>query len=420
MTEQTSAVDAPTTAEVDPSGSSPVAHDGHHATDKIHARVVAEPKKRKSPHLRSKRKKKFKRNRHKRTKVAVFRYSFYDPAFKYFVEQVLDCEYLALPEATKRSLELGSQNSNDYVCTPFKHILGDYIEALELGADILIQVGGPCRLGYYGELQESILRDMGYDFTMLNFSHGIEQGYIGWAKEVLKLVNPDLSIPVGIRQLLATGDMMAKLDSAHDYLLANAGFEVEKGAFERTWKSLLEAMRTCKTDHDISQVYREYMDRLRAIPLDKPANPLRIGVVGEYYTTMDEHSNLGLEKRLMSMGVELHRLLNFTNRFTRYNEPNLRRSAPEYLEYDMGPTSTMTVVAAVRYAQAGFDGVVHLKSAGCTPEIDCMPVLQRISEDYKMPILYLTYDSQTSDTGLDTRLEAFYDMMAMKKERRHL
>ena len=33
-----------------------------------------------------------------------------------------------------------------------------------------------------------------------------------------------------------------------------------------------------------------------------------------------------------------------------------------------------------------------------------MPVLQSISEDFRVPILYLTYDSQTSDTGLDTRV----------------
>ena len=42
-------------------------------------------------------------------------------------------------------------------------------------------------------------------------------------------------------------------------------------------------------------------------------------------------------------------------------------------------------------------------------------VLQRISRETGLPILYLSYDSQTSDTGLDTRLEAFYDMLAMKK-----
>ena len=47
-----------------------------------------------------------------------------------------------------------------------------------------------------------------------------------------------------------------------------------------------------------------------------------------------------------------------------------------------------------------------------------MPVLQRISRDYRVPVLFLSYDSQTSDTGLDTRLEAFYDMIAMRKAAR--
>jgi benzoyl-CoA reductase/2-hydroxyglutaryl-CoA dehydratase subunit BcrC/BadD/HgdB len=44
-----------------------------------------------------------------------------------------------------------------------------------------------------------------------------------------------------------------------------------------------------------------------------------------------------------------------------------------------------------------------------------MPVLQNISTEYKIPILYLTFDSQTSDVGLMTRLEAFYDMIQMRK-----
>lgn len=60
---------------------------------------------------------------------------------------------------------------------------------------------------------------------------------------------------------------------------------------------------------------------------------------------------------------------------------------------------------------------VLFKSAGCTPDIDVMPVLQRLSRDYHIPVLFLTFDTQTSDAGLDTRLEAFYDMIAMRKVR---
>jgi benzoyl-CoA reductase/2-hydroxyglutaryl-CoA dehydratase subunit BcrC/BadD/HgdB len=46
-----------------------------------------------------------------------------------------------------------------------------------------------------------------------------------------------------------------------------------------------------------------------------------------------------------------------------------------------------------------------------------MPVLQNISRDYKMPILYFSFDSQTSETGIKTRLEAFIDMITMRKEK---
>lgn len=361
-------------------------------------------------------KKRLRKDRHKDKKVAIFRYAYYAPAFKYFVEQVLDCDYLALPPATKRTMELGIQSSTDDVCTPFKHMMGDWIEALERGANVLVQVGGPCRLGFYGEMQEEILRDMGYDFTMLNFSHGIEQGYVGWAKEVMKMVNPDIDIPHGVKQLLACGHMMTKLDQARDIYIQSAGFEVEPGSCKRIWEGLLDAFETCTSAKEIDAAYTLFTAAMRTVPLDKPERPIRIGIVGEMYTAIDMESNLDLDEKLMSMGVEVHRMLNFTNRYTHYNEPNLRRGIADYVTYDMGPTTTLTLAAAKEYAERGFDGLIHAKCTGCTPEIDAMPVLRRVSEDFKIPVLYLTYDTETSDTGLMTRLEAFYDMLAMKKE----
>lgn len=355
---------------------------------------------------------------HKALKVAFFRYGYYEPLFKFFIEQVLDAEFLPLPEATRRTVELGEQLSTDYVCTPFKHILGDYIEALEEGANVLVQFAGPCRLGYYGELQESILRDAGYDFIMLNFSEHNDQGVLGWARDILKKVNPSVNIPHAIKQMMATLNLATKLDDARDFYLANAGFEIEKGSFKLAWEAFVDELNAATSNDDIEEAYRHGMDAMRRIPIDKPANPICIGIVGEIFTAFDERSNLDLDQKLLDMHVEVHRYLNMTHRVINENEKNLRVAAGEYVLYDMGPTSTLTIAAARRYAERGFDGIIHAKSAGCTPEIDCVPVLQRISADYGIPVLYLTYDSQTSDTGLDTRLEAFYDMLAMKKEAR--
>ena len=298
-----------------------------------------------------------------------------------------------------------------------KHILGDYIEALELGADVLVQFAGPCRLGYYGELQQSIMRDLGYEFDMLNFAMLTGKPLTEYISVCKKKVNPDLSVPHGVRNMLAVFKMIEHLDEVNDFYLANAGFEAEPGSFERAREAYFADMRAATNEREIAEAQRKGLDALRALPQHRPARPLRVGIVGEYFTAADPASNLDLERKFLDMGVELHRALNMTNRNLRYNEKNLRAGISEYVQYDMGPTSSMTIAAARKYAQEGFDGIVHLKSSGCTPEVDCMPVLQRISRDTGVPVLYLSYDSQTSDTGLDTRLEAFYDMIAMKKEK---
>lgn len=79
-------------------------------------------------------------------------------------------EYIVPPPITKRTLEIGSRFSLDYVCAPFKYHLGNFIETIEAGANTLIQSSGVCRLGYYGEIHEQILRDLGHKVHFVNLA----------------------------------------------------------------------------------------------------------------------------------------------------------------------------------------------------------------------------------------------------------
>ena len=90
---------------------------------------------------------------------------------------------------TRHTLEIGARYSPDTVCTPFKSTLGCMIEALDSGADTLMMSHGLCRLGYYGGLQEQILRDLGYEFDFINlaaYSTGKKKDLL----KVLKRINP--------------------------------------------------------------------------------------------------------------------------------------------------------------------------------------------------------------------------------------
>lgn len=348
-------------------------------------------------------------------KVAFPRYADYNAPIRYFLENGVGVKCIIPPRLTHRTMELGSKYSPDFVCTPFKTLLGNMIEALEAGADTLAMVYGICKLGYYGELQEQILRDLGYDFEFINLSK-YDTGKIKDLLRAAKDVNPRFKLRKLLKAFFEAAKMTDYIDAVTADYYKNLGFETEKGAYTRAYEAFIADMYAANSSAEIGQAHAKVRQAFAQVPLAKPAQPLRVGVVGEFYTAMDAFSNFEVELKLARMGVEIYRWMNITNRFLRYpGEKNLNVGIRDYCTYEMGPTSTANIWCAKNFAENRFDGVIHIKSANCTPEIDIMPVLQNISADYKIPVLYLTYDAQTSDVGLMTRLEAFYDMIYMRK-----
>ena len=211
--------------------------------------------------------------------------------------------------------------------------------------------------------------------------------------------------------------MVEYLDEITCLYYKNCGFEMEKGAYRKAYSRFISALYSASSKPEIEMAYHNVQEAFDKIPTEKPAEPLRVGIIGEFYTAMDAFSNLETERKLAEMGVEVHRWMNISHRLLHYpGDNNLGVKVRDFCTYDMGPNSTANIWSAKDYAERGFDGIIHIKSANCTPEIDIMPVLQNISRDYKIPVLYLTFDAQTSDVGLMTRLEAFYDLIAMRKK----
>jgi predicted nucleotide-binding protein (sugar kinase/HSP70/actin superfamily) len=77
--------------------------------------------------------------------------------------------YLVPPVTSRKTLALGVKNSNECICLPFKVILGNFIEALQRGADTIVMVGSgpPCRLGLYDLVHKVILEDLGLHYRWL-------------------------------------------------------------------------------------------------------------------------------------------------------------------------------------------------------------------------------------------------------------
>lgn len=343
----------------------------------------------------------------------------YHVPIEYLLKMVLNgSKVKAAPPITKRTLELGSKYSPDFVCVPFKYNLGNYIEALEDGANILIQMGGGCRYGYYGEIQEQILRDLGYEFEFLNmFAAERFSAYTLYKK--LKKLECRLSFQKFARYLLITAKMAAVIDKSENYIRENIGFEKYEHSFDKLHQEFLNKIKTVKSLKTLNHISKEYMIMLKKIEINKPENMLKVGIVGELYTLMEPSSNFYLERELAKYNVMVSR--HITASFLLFKKflkrKKILKKAGNYLKYDIGADGTDSVSDSKVFAEKGYDGIIHIKPFGCTPEVNAMPMLQNIGNDYKIPILYFSLDSQTSETGIKTRLEAFYDMIAMRKEK---
>ena len=352
-------------------------------------------------------------------KISFPRIGNYHVPFGYFVRRVFDAEVITPPPITKKTIELGSMHSPDFVCAPFKFNLGNHIEALELGADTLIQFGGLCRLGYYGELHEQILRDLGHEFDFINLA-GMRMKKPKSVWDTFRKYVPRLSIETLASSIAITYRMVEQMDEIEMFIRKNVGFEVHPGSYGKIYDRYINEAPLVKSRFGLRRLYVNTMREVKKVPLHLPKNMLKVGIIGEYYTIMEPFSNHFLEKELAAMKVYVSRNLNVSSTVFHRKMPRIMKKVQHYVKYDIGATGVDTVNSALSFARRGYDGLIHVKSFGCMPEIDAMAVLQNITYDTGIPILYLSFDTQTSETGIKTRLEAFYDMMVMRKKNMYL
>ena len=342
----------------------------------------------------------------------------YYPAFKTLLG-LFGCEIIKMPPYSRKTVEIGSKYSPESICYPYKFFLGNYIEALDLGANIIVAIGGGCRLGYYAEAHGEVLKDLGYKFQIINFSKIDNPTLFGQ----MKAINPRLTNYRLVRGLNLAYRKAKVIEKLEKFIRLNIGFEVTSGELEKLFDRSLVEMEATNSALGLKLLELKYIIKINAVPIKKPRDIIRVGLVGDLYTLMEPFSNFYIEKKLGQKGIEVHRFVAITNLFNelfvkRFVVKKWLRDAWPYIKYDLGARSSDTVAVAQKLAKDGFDGLIHIKPAGCMPEINAMSALHNISRDYKIPIIYFSFDTQTSETGINTRLEAFYDMLVMKKRKK--
>jgi predicted nucleotide-binding protein (sugar kinase/HSP70/actin superfamily) len=331
------------------------------------------------------------------------------------------------PPSTKKTLTLGSKYAPEFACMPLKLNLGNFIEASELGADTIIMAGGcgPCRFGYYAQIEHEILNDLGYCYRLVvlepperqisEFLAGIR--HITGNRSWLDVIR---GITFGYRKARA-------LDELEVMAMRLRPREASRGQVDRAFSEALEHIAGAGSPGDLASSLKEAAEILQSVPVEnRPV--LKVGLVGEIYTLLEPFANLDIERKLGRLGVEVDRSIYLSEWINDHLFKGLlrgmrsagqyRKAAGPYLKHFVGGHGQETLGGAVFYNNAGYDGIIQILPFTCMPEIVAQSILPNFSRDTGIPVMTLIVDEQSGEAGLLTRLEAFVDLLAEKRCRK--
>ncbi len=333
---------------------------------------------------------------------------------------------MVIPSPNSRDgLERGVAVSPEEICFPFKLMADNLISAWEMGADTAVMPAtmGPCRLGEYGELLRVVLQGYGCNYRWILLDSSSAIGF----RELLRRLNSlaeespcnalqKISILIKIYRLIIRFE---KLESEARMIAACRKDKCGAKDILRKCRRDLEAVDSIGAAIKIVNKYRK---KLHGLEPDNTTCSLKLLLTGEIYTLIDAFANHHIEEALMDAGVvfEKHINIGWWLRNTVVNPlggmmAELRRNP--YMPYRIGGYAKETIGHALNHKKKRYDGIIQIFPVGCMPEIVAKSVLDGFRKREGVPVLSIIYDEMGGEAGYQTRIEAFIDMLRIKKER---
>ncbi|PAB56647.1 hypothetical protein [Anaeromicrobium sediminis] len=339
--------------------------------------------------------------------------------------ETIGVDYVMPPFCNKKTVEYGVTHSPEFVCLPFKTMLGDFIHGIQNGADTILFCGGvgQCRLGYYGDLQSEILKSIGYKVEFISID--LTNMTVKEVMEKLKILTDGKSSSKVIKGIIYAVQTIFMVDKLYQLANYTRCREINKGYTDNVMKEFKNRVQNAKGYKGIKNEIILAKRMLKAIKIDRNSQPLKIAIVGEIYAATESYINLDIERKLGNMGVEVCNKLGVANWIMEHFIKNIlpiksknmpHEAGKEFMRTDdIGGHGLETIGNAILSGKKEYDGVIHLYPFTCMPEIIAQSTFSEIQGKYNIPIITLILDEMTGEAGYVTRLEAFIDMLRMKR-----
>ena len=144
----------------------------------------------------------------------------------------------------------------------------------------------------------------------------------------------------------------------------------------------------------------------------------RIGVVGGEHILSEADSIMKAIKGIAEHGI----LLDWRGGFRFLARSSSKPLAPlkakcrGYLDDAPSTSEIFSCAHALDFIDESYDGLLHIYAFGCMPQTALKPILQRVAQDGGVPLLSLAIGDRFAEEGLENRIDAFVDLLKMRKK----
>lgn len=342
--------------------------------------------------------------------------------------ELLGHEVVMPTKPTKGTIDLGVKQSPEFICFPFKVMMGTYIECAEAGAEVIIASGGdgPCRAGLYPYVHDRILKNLGRNVDFIVFD-SMFRDFKAFFRKLLR-IKGESSVWRLLYTVVFAFIMVNQMDRLEKRIKLQRAYEENHGDFSRAWKNIVEEFESCWTIGALMNAWKKSNAMLDAVPKHAVAEKdrIRIGIVGEIYVVMESAVNMDIEENLNRLGAEVESSQYISDWVNHNIRPSFLGNSPShkviekarrFVKMNLGGHDMENIGWMVDFKDRGFDGVIHLMPFGCLPELVTQSAIPTISKDLGLPILSLSLDEQMGTVNNQTRLEAFTDLIRNAKRK---
>ncbi len=318
-------------------------------------------------------------------------YYYYYPGLESFFND-LGVEVVLSPETNRNIFEKGVKKAIDDICLPIKAYFGHISELLDKVDYIFVP-----RFISLGNKNFVCPKFMGLpDMLRAAFS----------STKLPQLLDPDIDLRKGIFPLQNIAYKIGKF-------LKAGYFKIEWALWRalKRQKKFEKLKKAGYTTTESLKILQNKQDRKIKVKLNDEKNLLNIVILGHSYLIYDDFLSLDLINNLKDMNVNILTQDMITENILDINANSNHKKLFWYFNRHLLGAAYYFMDNQNKY----LDGIIQVDAFGCGPDSMVNELVKLACKKRDISLLNLNIDEHSGQAGVQTRLEAFVDLLQRRK-----